>query len=359
MPPSLNTTSDAWIIFGWLVFSTCLFDFFASIFWVNFSSLFADKFRSVEERRRATGLQIPFGILGVALGAIIPPLFINFGDLHSYVVQAFVVVIVTSIAFVLAIPGVRDDKLAVERYLDQYEKKPEKENFFTVLKQLVKQRSFITFIIIYLAYQTVIISMTASIPYVVRYSLGMDPRATIPIFAGFLIGALISVPFWVKYAHKANDNRKVILTAGILLTILTAPLIILRDYTIMIILFVIWGLALGGFWAMIAPALADVIDDSIVRTGKREEGVIVGIQRLFARIAIVIQALTFAIAHTLTGFAEGADTQSEAAIVGIHIHFAAVPVIIMLIGCIIYWKSCNLTSELVQANQKKVKEMGL
>ena len=32
MPPRVDPVSGAWIIFGWLVFSTCLFDTFNSIF---------------------------------------------------------------------------------------------------------------------------------------------------------------------------------------------------------------------------------------------------------------------------------------------------------------------------------------
>ncbi|TFG09036.1 MAG: MFS transporter [Promethearchaeota archaeon] len=359
IPPSTNPTSDAWLIFSWLVVSTCLFDFFASIYWVNFSSLFPDKFRTVKERRTATGLQIPLGIVGVALGAIVPPLFINFGDLGSYVLQAFVVFIITSIALILAIPGVRDDKEFVAQYLQKYEKTPKRESFFSSLKKIVKTRSFITFIIIYLAYQTVIVSMTASIPYVVRYSLGMEASATTLIFAGFLTGALVATPIWVKYAQKANDNRKIILLSGILMAIFTAPLFILRDYLAIIIAIFIWGLALGGFWAMIAPVLADVIDDSVVNMGKREEGVIVGIQRFFGRMAIVIQAMSFVIAHTLTGFVEGSETQSELAIWGIHAHLALIPVIAMTIGCLIFWKWYNLTAEKVKANQDRLKELDL
>ena len=86
-PPAVNPETGAWILFLWLVFTTCLFDTFNSIFWVNFSALFPDKFRSVKERRTASGLQIPVGLVGVALGAILPPLFLTQGNASSYIVQ--------------------------------------------------------------------------------------------------------------------------------------------------------------------------------------------------------------------------------------------------------------------------------
>jgi GPH family glycoside/pentoside/hexuronide:cation symporter len=46
-PPNVDPKSGALILFAWLVFATCLFDTFASIFFVNFSSLFPDKFRKI------------------------------------------------------------------------------------------------------------------------------------------------------------------------------------------------------------------------------------------------------------------------------------------------------------------------
>jgi len=45
-PPSVDPKSGAWILFGWLVLTTCLFDTCASIYNVSFYSIFPDKFRS-------------------------------------------------------------------------------------------------------------------------------------------------------------------------------------------------------------------------------------------------------------------------------------------------------------------------
>lgn len=68
-PPAVDPNSGALIIFTYLVISTYLFD--------TFNSIFPDKFRSAKERRVATGIQTPIGILGVAMGTLIPPLLIK------------------------------------------------------------------------------------------------------------------------------------------------------------------------------------------------------------------------------------------------------------------------------------------
>ncbi len=357
MPPAVNPESGAWILFLWLVFTTCLFDTFNSIFWVNFSALFPDKFRSVKERRTATGLQIPVGLVGVALGAILPPLFFTIGFPSTYVVQGGAVIIVGLIAIGLAIPGVRDDQDAVDRYLETYETREKGPPFFKSLGAALKQKSFIAFIVSYTLYRTLVQSMTASVPYLVDNILGVGEKATTPIFAGFLIGAIISTPFWVMAAHKTNNNKKIMVYCGLLMGIFTIPLIFLEELLAIIIAMIIWGFSIGGYWAMIAPVLADVVDESIVVLKRRQEGVYAGFQQFFGRLAIFFQALSFTLAHVLTNFS--ADPYGDAAKLGIHIHLAVVPMICILVGTFVFWKWYDLTPEKVAENQKIIKEQNL
>jgi len=357
-PPNVDPVDGQWILFGWLVMSMCLYDTFASIFWVNYASLFPDKFRSVEERRSANGIAVVIGILGSVGGAVVPPLFITFGVLSSYIIQAGVVFIICIVALALALPGSRDDKISVERYLVAHEDK-ERTSFFRTLKAAMKQRNFVAVILILFLYQVMIRSMTASIPYIVRFILKMPASIITLIMGAFMITVIISTPIWVKIAQKKNDNRKVMLITGTLLTIFTIPLIFVNTLIGFIIAMVIWGTVLGGFWVMQLPILGDVIDESIARSEKREEGVYMGFNQFFSRLAIMVQALSFAIVHTFTGFVEGSSTQSAQAEMGIQIHFAVVPFFAMLLGVIIFWKFYNLTPDKVKENQLKIKQLKL
>lgn len=208
-------------------------------------------------------------------------------------------------------------------------------------------------------YFALVYSMTASIPFVVRFILKMPASATTLIMAGMLIGTIVSTPFWVKLAHKTNDNRKVMIISGILLGVTLAPLIFLESYLLIVIAITIWGVALGGFWAMIFPVMSDIIDESVVRNERREEGIYTGFQQFFGRLGMIIQALSFAIVHTLTGFAEGAETQSESAIWGIHIHLAMVPMICIIFGSLVFWKLYDLKPDKISENQLKIKQLKL
>ncbi len=71
----------------------------------------------------------------------------------------------------------------------------------------------------------------------------------------------------------------------------------------------------------------------------------------------MFQAMTFTIVHALTGFVEGAASQSELAVWGIRIHLAVVPMVFMIVGILIFWRFYDLTPEKVTENQLKIKEM--
>ena len=93
--------------------------------------------------------------------------------------------------------------------------------------------------------------------------------------------------------------------------------------------------------------------------GKRNEGIYNGVQNFIGRLALVVQAVSFAIVHTLTGFVEGGGLvdQPPEAIIGIQIHFALIPMILMFIATIWFWKFYTLTPDKVKENSEKIIQM--
>ena len=360
IPPDVDPQSGAWIFFIWFIASTCIFDTFNSIFFVNFASLFPDKFRSVDERRKATGIQTPIGIIGVALGALLPPMIIDRDNAVTFVINAGVVIIIGLIVLMLSIPGCGEDQITIDRYLDKHDIK-DRTPFFKTLKMSLKQKSFLFFIITYTLYRSLIISFQASIPFFVEFILEEEAGIQTLLSAGFLIGALISSPLWAFIAQKTNNNKKVMLINSFLLTIFTIPFIFLNSVSITFIVLILWGFGLGGFWTMLAPVFADVINESVANTQKRQEGIFNGFLQFFGRLAILVQALSFASVHTITGFVEGKPlaAQPGSAIWGVHVHFALIPAVLMLIASIIFWKFYDLTPDKVKLNQDRIIELNL
>lgn len=358
-PPITDPTGGGqWIIFAWLIFTTCLFDTFASIMGVNFFALFPDKFRSESQRRRVAGVTTPIGVLGIAIGALVPPMLYDYGVLPSYVVQAFGIALIGLVLMALAIPGCREDQAMIQNYLAK-SRETEQAPFFHTLKKALKQKNFLVFLVVYFLYRTLTVSLQSSINYAVLYILQLPEDFVTYLMAGFLVGALVSVPLWTKLAHKTDNNKKVILIGAVCLTVFTAPLIFIENVVGFFVCLILWGVGLGGFWTLLAPVLADVIDETVVETGVREEGMYTGFRAFFGRLALVVQAVTFWLAHELTGFVEGATTQSPEAIWGIHVHMGLVPMIAMALATFILWKYYDLTPDKVAAIKRQLDELGL
>ena len=52
----------------------------------------------------------------------------------------------------------------------------------------------------------------------------------------------------------------------------------------------IFGLGFGGYWMLITPVMADVIDEIVVKTKKRNDGIYMGFRAFFGRLSYAVQA---------------------------------------------------------------------
>ena len=103
-------------VFLWMVFTICLFDGCYSLWEVNYQSVYPDKFRSQEIRTKAAAISTAVGVLGVAAGFVVPPLFFSYGDVGSYLTSGWVVAAITVGGILLLIPGIHETKEMIQRF---------------------------------------------------------------------------------------------------------------------------------------------------------------------------------------------------------------------------------------------------
>jgi GPH family glycoside/pentoside/hexuronide:cation symporter len=265
------------------------------------------------------------------------------------------------IALVCAIPGSREDQERIDCYLDNCEEGIEKEPFFKEFRMLLNHKNFMAYIITFTLYQSLVSLMTGSVAYVAQFVLRVEESDITIIMLGLIIGMIFSMPVWSMFANKTNNDRKTMLISLIYLTIVTGILFFIGDYWLMFFGILLWGTGEGGFWVMMSPVFSNVIDESIVDTKQRKEGIYNGVQTFLGRFALVIQAVTISVVHILTGFDQspGATSQTPLAILGIQIHFALVPMFLVLIGTIVFWKLYKLTPDKVERNRAIILEENL
>ncbi|MHA1805490.1 MAG: MFS transporter [Promethearchaeota archaeon] len=332
-PPTIDPSVNPWPTFGWIVFSTCLFDSLTSLCFVNVSGLFPDKFQTDEARRKAQGIQISLGMIAMPISFTIPPLFIKFGERSTYLNMAIACALLLFVVALFTLPGMRENEVIIERY---YVSKEKSEGFISALKSSLKQSNFLGYIAISFGFQVVTQSLTGSIAYSVNFILRSSEYFLIVLFASFLTGDIISIPFWLALAKRLKNNRKSIIIGAISLIIATFIITFHYDELSSIIFNFILGFAMGNLWTLLGLIFADVMDERMVITKKDQRGATVGMGTFFSRLARGVQVATFAIVHQLTGFIEGATSYEELAalsptpelaLLGIRLHMGVIPCI--------------------------------
>lgn len=365
-PPNIDPTINPWPVFGWLIMSFFIFDTCVTILDVNVGTLRADKFRSDTQRKRYSKFFGPVDMIAVALGTMIPPLFLFMGNTRaSYALMAAIIAFLTIIFSILFLPSVREDKNIIDRY---YSKEYERMSFFKGMKEVVKQKSFMVFYASYTTFGIATTLMTAMGLYMVTFILNAGEDVFIMLMATFLIGAMISVVLWHKYLKKINNTKKVYTIGGFVLCAALIPLSFFVTLVDFFIFFFIAGLAMGCIWTLGVPVvLSDVQDDYVVRTGKNQKGMILGTWALIGRFTSFFDELLITIVFAITMFPAGIstlqgliDSGANVALIqwGLRFLIGIIPMCILLLGVLVFWKAYPLGPEKVAENKAKLEEIG-
>ncbi|MBN2151345.1 MAG: MFS transporter [Candidatus Lokiarchaeota archaeon] len=361
-PPGIPFPSQ-WSSFAWMTVLLCLHDTFLSVWEVNYQSIFPDKFPNQKERRTAAGIATLVGILGIGLGAIVPALFVKESNIFSYATQGWIVFVFISFAFFLMLPGVREDRGMIDRYVKSLEQlKGQEPSFMSNLKDVFKNRNFLAFVILYMFYQSCTLTVQASMVYVVSYILGYGASSVTLMMAGFILGALITIPIWMKIAQKVQNNQRMIMIGAVIMIVFMVPLIFPQTYWTYVIVSTLWGTGLGLFWAMTGPVMADVADEYVVLTKKRRDGMMFGFRAFFGRLAYGIQVMTIVLIHVVTGF----DPNTMPTIpsdsiyaLGVRLHLALFPIIFLIIGLLIFWRGNTITPEKMKEIKRQLADLNI
>ncbi|MHA1490877.1 MAG: MFS transporter [Promethearchaeota archaeon] len=367
--PDINVIANPWAIFGWLLMSLVLIDTFGTLVGINVGILRVDKFQTEYERQRFTKYYAPFDILAILVGMLLPPLFVDLipGDPKaSYRLMGAIVAMIALFFGIISLPGNREDKIIIDKYFSpEYMKRMP---FIKAFIEALKTRSFMIMSIFGICLGIQIALVVTNMLYLTTFVLQASSLAYIMILGVNLVGTLISIPIWLRYIRKINNNKKALLVAGFASVVALIPLTFFQGLFDLVIMAFIFGLAQGGLnsyvYTIIGPS---VTEDYIVKTGRNQKGVLAGISALLARLVAFNDELIVAIVHELTGFVAGYATYDEMAavvpdmntvLIGIRLLQGVIPALVLLVGILIIWKFFPLTQERVLNNKIKMKELG-
>ena len=358
-PPDVDAVSNPWIVFWYMVIITCLYDGFFSLYQEHYSGGFANQFRSSFDRRKAGTWTVIIGILGTLSVSLVLPFFIEYGNKSSFARAALIGAGIMIVCVILFIPGIRESKEVKKRYFSGYQNKQTQIGFWKLMLIAFRRKNFVLSLCAYLLFTLSYTLYSASSFYFIKDILKMEPSVAFYISAANLVGSLISLPFWAKFAKKYGHVTTYAL--GLLLIgINYIPLLWITTLTEAIIFSATGGIANSCFGIMVMPIVSDCYDEVTIIAGKHQEATLLGIRNFFFRVTLIFQGFIIAWVHIATGYnPDPFVEQTLMAKWGIRVHMALIPAIVLFIGSFIIFKWYDLKGEKLKAVKDKLHKMDL
>lgn len=353
----LQVSADISISVIWLIIIMAVYETFMTSYEINHSALFPDLFRESSHRRKVLVIgSIIGGLFTIVTGAMIPRLIVSIGYLGT-------VITVVIIAYLFIIPysfGIREpaEMRSFRTKLDEEKKgtSPVK----VIIKRVFRDKNWMGIVVAGFLWSIAGACWIYGLNYFVNHGLGLDIGYTaIPLLMQNVIGFLFA-PVWVWISKKVGVKKAYI--AGMLLNLISDfSFIFVRNILGVIIIFTFAGIGYSATYGVIFGLLqAEGIDNAAVKSGKREEGSYTGILKIFTAFSYFFQTIIFAIVAGITGYnpALGAGN-SDTAKFGLKFQMSIIPMIILLIGLLIFVLLYRISKEDAITNKIKLEEMNL
>ena len=320
-PPAFDYAQPFQLFLYFVVF-ICLFDFFYTITILNWSSLYPEMFPRFRERTEVNAYRQTFGLLGMVLGVVLPPLI--FGAL-GWGAMGTVFGLVIAISLLITLLGSREHlEYSREKQLP----------LLASFKATLKNRSFLTFVFANFFVQYSFTLILATIPFFVKYYLDAPAGATAAILAAAFLTAIPMVYVWQKVAPALGAKRS-FMAAMLALALALFPLFFVTTFNGALACALLLGVGIAGFIEVVDLLLCDVIDEDETKTETRREGMYFGANAFIIRFAIALNALTIGLVFISTGYNPYIFTQTRDFIFGLRLLIVAYPLGAILLALLI------------------------
>ncbi len=280
-----------------------LFDFFWTVFVMNWTALFPEMTSNESERAGLSAGRQVFSIFGLLIGVALPPILAG-ADWSGRGSMALLLTVVTLVFSALGLLGSR------ERPEFAAEPSPP---FMASLRLTLRNRDFLAFLGANLMIQYVFLGMVAAVPFYAKYVLRIQGPTTLfgltldadlqnsVLLAAAFLAALPAMAVWWALARRFGAWRALrfcCLTGAATAVYFFFP----NTFAGGLLGTTLFGLSLAGLLMLTDPLVADITDEDEVQTGARREGMFFGINGLVIRFAFVIQGLLTALIFTVTGY---------------------------------------------------------
>ena len=145
---------------------------------------------------------------------------------------------------------------------------------------------------------------TLAIPFWAKYTLQAIPEAPSIIFAAVFLVAIGSVSVWSRLVRALGIKQTWLWAIGVF--ILSAIVFAFASNMVVgVIGAALAGVGVGGKQVCREMILANLVDQSAERTGRRQEGVYYSLNRFIGRLSKILESLALILLGVMFGYVSG------------------------------------------------------
>lgn len=264
---------------------------------IAYYGLLPEMFASYEERTDVSLRMNLFLLLGLVLGLALPPL------IYSTLGWGAMGLIFGAVAAASLLIGLRG--------MFERPAPPEASpvaSWFEEVKLCIRNRSFMSLLAAQTLRFVVVYTLTAGIPFYVKYTLHADAIWATAILGVAIVTAAPALWLWQKFGLRLGP-RSTLMSAFLVMGSAMLPLAVAQDVWGAIAAALPIGVGLSGLIFMGDLLITDVVDEDELRTGRRREGVFYGFMGLITTLSSALSALLFGVISAQFGYNPALGTE--------------------------------------------------
>ena len=348
----------------WLIIMMVVYESFLTFFEVNHASLYPDLFRDDSSRRKAVAIGAMIGGLVTIIFSVISPIILAiFGGALSqpaYLIRTIIFVFLAYLFFIPYLRSIRESKERKEFRAELDQTGRSSSPFKEVLKNIFKDKIWVGLIFSYLLWATAGACMLYGMNYFLIYYLDQPIQFGAIPSLGYALFTIIFTPIWTTLAKKIGIRKTYLITLT-LHTFIYVFFFFVNNYTGLIIVTSLAGIPAAANFGVIATlARAVAIDNTTVKTNRREEGSFLGIFRVFTAFTYFFQVSIFTIVGVITGFDANIIPSIDPVVKqGLNLQMSLIPLVLNILAILIIYFTYKITKEQAQTNKSRLKELSL
>jgi GPH family glycoside/pentoside/hexuronide:cation symporter len=314
------------IIFIHFIVSICAFDMMLSLVWLVWLALMPELTESTDERNKMAMNNQYFQIIGAF--PVLIAFLIYYSGLITFQIFTGICALFCGICYYYIGSKLKERP---EFHVNQ-----ESIPLLRALKEVLKSKSYIS-MTLFRIFNQLNLALGLSFLFAYIYVLSVD-LLTASLFY-YVISTFIAVIGYLIYKKLSlkHEMRTLILRGRmvqIALSVIGFFIILIPGLEILIWVFLVAGSIVGGFMLFDYPVMMLVTDEDELNYGNRREGLILGTNAFFNKIAESIGPIIGTTVLLLFGFERDNLIQTPLAIIGIKFLFLIVQAIINLLGLV-------------------------